>query len=329
MHGTFEFVKVATKYCNLGKSRLIIFALLVDLTFIYGVPFSGLRALLAKDKLKLEIMPGKVAVVTGSNKGIGFAIVKALCLKFDGDVYLTSRNDDRGHEAIKQLESDGLKVKYHQLDIDNVESVKRLRDDMVSSYGGIDVLVNNAAIAFKNADPTPFATQAKVTLATNFFSTLETSKLLLPHIKANGRVVNVSSMSSSYCIKQCSPELQKVFRSEAMTEDELVEKMNEFIAAAQAGDHVQKGWANTAYGVSKLGVTVMSRIHAKWLREQGKNDVLLNACCPGWVKTDMAGPNAPKTPDQGAETPVYLALLPVGATEPHGKMVSEKVVQKL
>lgn len=55
--------------------------------------------------------------------------------------------------------------------------------------------------------------------------------------------------------------------------------------------------------------------------------ILLNACCPGWVRTDMAGSKAPKSPDEGAVTPVYLALLPPGATEPHGTFVSEKEVQ--
>ena len=101
----------------------------------------------------------KVAVVSGSNKGIGFAIVRALCQKFEGDVILTSRNEQRGAEAVKLLEAEGLKPKFHQLDIDNKESIEKLRADMQQQYGGIDVLVNNAGIAFKNADDTPFATQ--------------------------------------------------------------------------------------------------------------------------------------------------------------------------
>ena len=53
----------------------------------------------------------------------------------------------------------------------------------------------------------------------------------------------------------------------------------------------------------------------------------MNACCPGWVRTDMAGPKAPKSPEEGAVTPVFLALLPAGATDPHGKFVSDKEVQ--
>ncbi len=54
----------------------------------------------------------------------------------------------------------------------------------------------------------------------------------------------------------------------------------------------------------------------------GKEDVLMNACCPGWVKTDMAGDKAPLTPDQGAETPIMCALLPQGS--PTGAFWKEK-----
>ncbi|PWA18542.1 hypothetical protein CCH79_00017216 [Gambusia affinis] len=72
----------------------------------------------------------------------------------------------------------------------------------------------------------------------------------------------------------------------------------------------------------------LSMILARRLSKERPNDgILLNACCPGWVRTDMAGPKAPKSPDEGAVTPVYLALLPAGAAEPHGKFVSEKEVQ--
>ena len=76
-------------------------------------------------------------------------------------------------------------------------------------------------------------------------------------------------------------------------------------------------------------MTVLSRIQARVLNETRPGDgILLNACCPGWVRTDMAGLNAPKSPEEGAETPVYLALLPEGAKEPHGCFVSEKTVEE-
>lgn len=91
-----------------------------------------------------------VALVTGSNKGIGLAIVWELCRQFSGDVVLTARDVVRGQAAVKQLEAEGLSPRFHQLDIDDLQSIRVLRDFLCKEYGGLDVLVNNAAIAPKS-----------------------------------------------------------------------------------------------------------------------------------------------------------------------------------
>lgn len=135
-------------------------------------------------------------------------------------------------------------------------------------------------------------------------------------------------MVSNSALRGCSQELQQKFRSDTITEDELVQLMAKFVEDTKRSVHDKEGWPNTAYGVSKIGVTVLSRIQARLLNEQRKGDhILLNACCPGWVRTDMAGPKATKSPDEGAETPVYLALLPSSADAPHGQFVSDKTVK--
>ncbi|NXS53755.1 CBR1 reductase, partial [Brachypteracias leptosomus] len=269
-----------------------------------------------------------VAVVTGSNKGIGFAIVQALCKQFPGDVYVTARDPGHGQEAVVKLQKEGLRALFHQLDIDDLQSIRALRDFLKEKYGGLNVLVNNAGIAFKVRDTTPFAIQAEVTLKTNFFGTKNVCTELLPLMKPYGKVVNVSSMASISALSGCSQELQQKFRSNTITEDELVELMKKFVEDTKKSVHEKEGWPNTAYGVSKIGVTVLSRIQARILNETRKGDhILLNACCPGWVRTDMAGPKATKSPDEGAETPVYLALLPSDADGPHGQFVSDKTVR--
>jgi len=138
----------------------------------------------------------RVAVVSGSNKGIGFAIVKLLCDPtngFSGDVILTARDETRGQNAVKQLNDLGLKPLFHQLDIDDNNSIDRLKQYLVDNYNGVDVIVNNAAIAYSYNSTVPFVEQAENTIKTNFFSTRNVCLKLFPILKSHARVVNVSS----------------------------------------------------------------------------------------------------------------------------------------
>ena len=134
-----------------------------------------------------------VAVVTGSNKGIGFAIVRGLCKKWSGDVYLTSRDEGRGQQAVETLRQEGLHPLFHVLDINNEDTIVKLRDDIKEKHGGIDILINNAGIAFKQDATEPFAVQAKVTLETNYWANKRACDILFPILNPGARVVNVSS----------------------------------------------------------------------------------------------------------------------------------------
>lgn len=88
----------------------------------------------------------KVAVVTGSNRGIGLSIVKGLCRRFVGAVYLTSRNEAQGKLAVQNLDIEGLRPEYHQLDVTDRASILTFKEHILKEYGGIDVLINNAGV---------------------------------------------------------------------------------------------------------------------------------------------------------------------------------------
>ncbi|KAL7845687.1 hypothetical protein AOLI_G00238790 [Acnodon oligacanthus] len=149
-----------------------------------------------------------------------------------------------------------------------------------------------------------------------------------PIIKPGGRVVNISSMMGFTTLGRCSPDLQASFRSDNITKEDLVGLMECFVKDAQDSAHSQRSWPNTAYEVSKIGLIILTRIQARRLMAERPGDAILcNITCPDWVRTDMAGSKTQKSIGEGAVTPVCLALLPPGAKEPHGQLVSEKKVQ--
>lgn len=273
-------------------------------------------------------MSVRVAVVTGGNKGIGFAVVRALCKQFDGDVYLTARDEERGKQAVKELEAEGLHPKFHVLDINDPKSVDTLKDYLVKNYGGVDVLVHNAAIAFKGKDPTPFGKQAAVTVATNYTSSVYLCNAILPVMKAQGRISILASIVAEWSLKKCSEKNQSLFKSPDITEEQLTKIMEEFVEAADAGTHESLGFANTAYGMSKVGVLVLTRILAKKAEQLPQPGVLVNCCCPGFVSTDMSSNRGGLTPDQGAINPIFIALIPPNQKAPNGEFFSEKELKK-
>ncbi|GJQ79311.1 hypothetical protein Trydic_g16178 [Trypoxylus dichotomus] len=257
-------------------------------------------------------MSQKVAIVTGSNKGIGYAIVKGLCEKYSGKVYLTSRDEDRGHAAVASLQTLGLNPSYFQLDINDISSINRLREYIQNRYGTIDILINNAAIAFKMNDTNPFSVQAKVTVDTNYFGTLKVSETLIPLLGHGARLINVSS-SAGHLSRIPSEELRRKFSDPCLTIPELNKLMDEFITAANQDSYTPTIWGNSAYVVSKVGVSALTRIQQKMLDdERPSRNIYVNSVHPGYVDTDMTGHKGTLTIEEGAAAPLYLAL------EPHG-----------
>jgi len=254
-------------------------------------------------------MSKRVAVVTGSNKGIGFAIVRGLAKAFKGDVYLTARNEERGLKAVEDLKLEGLDAKFHQLDIDNEESIKNLADFLKNTYGGLDVLVNNAGIAFNRDATDPVHVQAKMTIETNYFSVKKTCEILFPLLRSGARVVNMSS-NCGLLIKVPKQELKDRFSNEALTVPELDQLMNEFIEATEKGNHIELGWPASTYVVSKVGLSALTRIQH---REMKLEDVAINHVHPGYVGTDMSNYKGPLSPDEGAASSLFAALLPPGS----------------
>ena len=206
--------------------------------------------------------------MTGANKGIGFGIVKALCQRFSGEVLLTSRDESRGLEALEKLKCEGLTPRYHQLDICDEVSIARLRDHLLDQYQGLDVLVNNAGVAYKYGSSESVERRARVTLATNYWSSKRVCEMMFPILRPGANVVNVSSscgflghLTAKYTTEnkpRSNSQLDKAEKlKEALASEDLLIKdldqlIMEYESSTEDGSYLDKGWPESTYMVSKV-----------------------------------------------------------------------------
>lgn len=255
----------------------------------------------------------RTAIVTGANKGIGLAVVRQLALQFPSSqlatsgssllIYLTARSQTRGEEALASLHSDSqfqatkATVKYAALDISSSSSIESFAAKIKQEHPeGVDIVINNAAIAMNGFDEQV----VKETLGSNYFGTLETTRHLLPLLRENGRLVNVASMAGHLTGKYSSAVRERLVN--AKSGSDVTTLMKEFMADPYSGNFPQ-----AAYAVSKCGVIAWTKVLAQEEQKKGRG-VLVNACCPGFVRTTMTRGAGHKTVDEGAMTPVMLAL---------------------
>ena len=217
---------------------------------------------------------GKIAVVTGGNRGIGFETCRQLARR-GMRVILTARDEVKGRPAAERLRREGLEVEFATLDVSDDASVGSFARHVEKALGRVDVLVNNAGIMIDEEEGrgggSPSVMRARIetlrrTMEVNVYGALRVTQALLPLMPKNdARIVNVSS------------------------------------GMGQLSD-MNGGWP--AYRISKTALNALTRILADELRGTG---IRVNSICPGWVKTDMGGPGATRTPEEGADTIVWVA----------------------
>ena len=267
-------------------------------------------------------------MVTGANKGIGLAIVRQAALKYPASplnngpllIYLTARNEARGQEALQSIYADsqlklarvlsrdgGLAdIRYFKLDIDDSHSISRLIKHLTETHpNGIDFVINNAGIAASFFGSQKFPSQiVEPVIHCNYYGTLAVTQQVLPHIRDGGRLVNIASLAGQLT-KQYSPTIKDRF-VDARNLEQITQLMEDYIFAVKRNDY-RGSWPTTAYEVSKAGTIGTTRIIARETTGNGSK-ILVNACCPGYVKTDMNKGAGEESPDDGAQTPLLLAM---------------------
>jgi len=248
-----------------------------------------------------------VVLVTGANKGIGFQIARKFLINdFPGTVLVTSRDIKRGKEALKTLRSEFVdsKIEFLQLDICDKNSREKLYRSVKSLCDGVgerlDIVINNAGIAYKGDSTAPQSEQAVVTTATNYTATKDFTELILPLVK--GRVVFISSLCSDTSFKACSENTQESIKCTDLTSSKLDDIVDDFLDRVAHSFHLSH-YSDHMYGMTKLFI----RKYAEILGMQ-QPALKVYSCCPGWCKTDMAGwGKPPLTAEQGADNPWWLA----------------------
>ncbi|WP_428265251.1 SDR family NAD(P)-dependent oxidoreductase [Haliangium sp.] len=222
-------------------------------------------------------MTKRVAVVTGANRGLGLATSRALA-EHGYRVVLAARDRDRAETAAAALAADGLDAVPAQLDVADPAGVDSFMAELRDRHGRIDVLVNNAGTVFEGIrevgpeQTSPLRVSAEVMLAAFENNTLGAYRL----------------------IQACLPMMNQAGYGRIVN-----------VSSGMGGlDDMGPGWP--AYRMSKTGLNVLTRVFA----HEAAEGVKINSVCPGWVRTDMGGPNATRSIADGIRGIVWAATLP-------------------
>lgn len=224
----------------------------------------------------------KIILVTGASRSLGFAITTSvLTLAPAGStIYLTSRSPPAGHAALNSIPA-SLKthsdIHYLPLDITDSHSVRTTAATIRSRHGHLDVLINNAGVEYDMLAKRNGMSRAEVvrlTLETNYYGVLKMCTNFLPLIPAGGRIVIVSS-TACHLRNFTGKEVGERISAPDLTREELTKLVERFAEG-------EEGWPMSAYCASKAAQTALAGVLAG-----ERPDLTINACCPGWVDTEM------------------------------------------
>lgn len=212
----------------------------------------------------------KTAIVTGANRGLGKEIVKQLLA--EGFRVVSTSRSQRGAGHAGAIKSGKEPLWHHQLDVADTNSISTLREYLAGQFGTIDVLINNAGIHYDTFQNTLNAdfTVVEEAWQVNTLGPWRLTKALYPLMRKGGGGRIINVSSAS-------------------------------------GSFVDSWPGTPAYSVTKAALNMLT---LKLSADVAADKILVNAVCPGWVRTRMGGQDAPRSVAEGARSILWAALLP-------------------
>ncbi|HEX6962120.1 MAG TPA: SDR family NAD(P)-dependent oxidoreductase [Lacipirellula sp.] len=210
----------------------------------------------------------RIGLVTGANRGIGFETARQLAAR-GFHVVIAARDETNGQGAVERIHAAGGKATFLPLDVNSSNSIHDAASRFAAIADHLDVLINNAGVYpdYGANILTIPRKQMVQTLGTNAFGPLEVSQTFLPYLQ-DAAAPRIINVSSGYG------------QLDGLSADV------------------------PSYCLSKLALNGITIMLADGLRSDG---IAVNAMCPGWVRTNMGGPNATRSVEEGADTAVWLA----------------------
>lgn len=221
------------------------------------------------------LVPGslanQVALITGGSRGIGFACAKGLA-ELGAKIIIVGQNKEKLSNALENLKNLGHEVIGYVADVSKFNEIESISGEIFNQYAP-NILVNSAGVMSERTAKTLKTSDEEWNrvLDINLKGSFNTIKIFAPLMveKRFGRIINVTA-----CLGRMS------------------------------GPGTNGGLA--PYRISKAGVNALTKNFAAETGN-GRRGILVDAVCPGHCKTDMGGPDAPRSAEQGAETILWLA----------------------
>jgi NAD(P)-dependent dehydrogenase (short-subunit alcohol dehydrogenase family) len=214
----------------------------------------------------------KIALVTGANKGLGFGASKKLA-QMGFKVLMVGRGEEKIKKAITELKNLSLDVEGFVADVSDDSSVEKLSQYLNQNFKKLDVLINNAGILIDNPQKDLFNSSTEEILKTFNTNTLGAYRM----VKFLGGLL---LKGENPCIVNISSGMGQLSEMEGLY---------------------------PGYRMSKTALNALTKILAK----EYEGRIKVNSICPGWVKTDMGGPNAPRSIEEAVKGIIWAATLPL------------------